>query len=181
MKQPCIDCGTPTTGTRCELHNTRHQRSVNRTAQIRRASNGRSPYDRGTYRTQAAAVRATATTCHICGEGPRPNDPWQADHVIPISKGGEVGPLAAAHRSCNISRANKLRAGKPDIAHTANKRKGDPARTNPQRPALRGNPAPPPLPPTPQHATHSDTPNHHPDETQTPAGDNPHPPQILYS
>jgi hypothetical protein len=128
MKQPCIDCGTPTVGTRCELHNTRHQRSVNRTAQIRRASNGRSPYNRGTYRTQAAAVRATATTCHICGEGPRPNDPWQADHVIPISKGGEVGPLAAAHRSCNISRANKLRAGKADIANATRKqtRRGTP-------------------------------------------------------
>jgi 5-methylcytosine-specific restriction endonuclease McrA len=122
MMKPCLDCGTPSDGSRCLQHAAKHNGEMNRRAQIKRASNGGHPYDRGTYRTQASIVRATATRCHICGEGPRVNDPWQADHVIPISKGGEYGPLAPAHRSCNISRANKLRAGKPDLATRTPKR-----------------------------------------------------------
>lgn len=61
-------------------------------------------------------MRATAKACWICGDGKRDNDPWQADHVIPVQNGGGEGPLLAAHRSCNIARANQLRAGKPDHA-----------------------------------------------------------------
>ena len=124
MWQPCIDCGKPSSGTRCQMHNVRHSRARDRSAQIRRASTGRRPYDDATYRAQAALVRSTASVCHICGGGARANDPWQADHVVPVKGGGGVGPLAAAHRSCNISRANKIRAGKPDPAFSYSKRTG---------------------------------------------------------
>jgi hypothetical protein len=41
----------------------------------------------------------------LCGGGARPNDPWQADHVIP---GDADSPLAPAHRSCNAARGNKV-------------------------------------------------------------------------
>jgi hypothetical protein len=44
--------------------------------------------------------------CWLCGEGARPNDPWQADHVDP---GNHHSQLLGAHRSCNIGRANKGR------------------------------------------------------------------------
>lgn len=77
-------------------------------AAIRKGRGGRPGYG-GQYRKQAAVIRATALRCWLCGEGPRPDDPWQADHVIPIAEGGAAGPLAPAHRSCNVSRANRKR------------------------------------------------------------------------
>jgi hypothetical protein len=178
MMKPCIDCGTPSHATRCPLHTGRHTRKVNRTAQIKR---GQSPYDQGDYRTRAKHVRATATICHICGQGPRPDDPWQADHVIPVSKGGEVGPLAAAHRSCNISRANKLRAGQPDIATPQTRRgRGTPHQPDQTNSDPAGNPTGPSHNSTRQPTTNTDTPNNDPDKTQMPAGDTPYPPNILY-
>lgn len=42
-------------------------------------------------------------TCHVCNVGYIPNDPWEVDHVKPISQGGtnHVGNLALTHASCN--------------------------------------------------------------------------------
>jgi hypothetical protein len=64
------------------------------------------PYS-GDYAKKAAEVRATTHVCWICGEGWRADDPWQADHV---DAGNPFSQLLGAHRSCNISRANKARA-----------------------------------------------------------------------
>lgn len=108
MKQPCLDCGRPTTGARCSLHRARHDRQRNRTASLRR-SNGEGanrPYD-GDYVKRAAEVRASTHRCWICGEGWRQEDPWQADHV---DAGNPFSQLLGAHRSCNIGRANKARS-----------------------------------------------------------------------
>jgi hypothetical protein len=58
----------------------------------------------GDYKARAKQVRDTAVLCHICKEGFRADDPWQADHLIP---GNPVSPLAPAHRSCNAKRGNK--------------------------------------------------------------------------
>jgi hypothetical protein len=59
---------------------------------------------RGDYPQRAATVRANATVCWLCGEGPRTGDPWQADHVTPGSPNSE---LRAAHESCNARRGNR--------------------------------------------------------------------------
>lgn len=109
MKKPCLDCGRPSDGTRCERHTASHNRHKNRVQSARRSSGGGAsrPYA-GDYRKRAAQVRAETVRCWICGEGGRPDDPWQADHVVP---GDPDSPLAGAHRSCNIARANKSRAG----------------------------------------------------------------------
>ena len=117
MKQPCLDCGRPADGSRCPEHATNFDRQRNLEATRRRRGQGGRPQYSGAHRKQGGRVRAQARECWICGGGPRPNDPWQADHVIPVAaKQGGGGVLAAAHRSCNIGRANKLRAGKPDPA-----------------------------------------------------------------
>ena len=110
MKQPCLECGRPTNGTRCSLHQVRHERQRNRTASIRRSNGGGAsrPYD-AEYRKAAAEVRATTLFCWICGKPAKPDDPWQADHVIP---GNRFSELRGAHRSCNIARANKGRSKK---------------------------------------------------------------------
>lgn len=121
MKKPCLNCGRVSDNTRCPKCHAAAQKQTNMKAAARQKNRGGSPYDKGQYRTQAKQVRANATKCHICKQGPKPNDPFQADHLIPIQQGGGAGPLAAAHRSCNIRRANKLRAHNPtDIANKTN-------------------------------------------------------------
>ena len=65
----CVVCGKPSySGPRCPKHAlpTRHRR----------------------YTKNALAVVQAATRCHLCGEGPRPDDPFVADHLIPRSLGG---------------------------------------------------------------------------------------------
>jgi 5-methylcytosine-specific restriction endonuclease McrA len=51
-----------------------------------------------------------ATYCYLCGDGPRPGDPFVADHVIPGALGGPdtLDNLAPAHRSCNGRKSAKL-------------------------------------------------------------------------
>lgn len=111
MKKPCIDCGTPTNGTRCPQHETRHRTKVNRTQTLTRRARGGRPQYSGAWAKQSAAIRNTATTCWLCGDGPRPDDPWQADHLLPAAiTGGAPGPALPAHRSCNIARSNKARS-----------------------------------------------------------------------
>lgn len=58
----------------------------------------------GDYKKRAKMVRDTAVLCHICREGFRLGDPWQADHILP---GNPLSPLAPAHASCNAKRGNK--------------------------------------------------------------------------
>jgi hypothetical protein len=82
-----------------------HQKEIeNSVDQIRRARKAQTGQYSGSYKRRAAAVRANASTCHICGLGAIAGDPWQADHLIP---GDPNSPLAAAHRSCNARRGNK--------------------------------------------------------------------------
>lgn len=58
---------------------------------------------RGDYTGRARIVRQTAERCWLCGEGPRADDPWTADHVNP---GDPTSELKAAHRSCNSRRGD---------------------------------------------------------------------------
>lgn len=100
VKRPCIDCGTLADGSRCPACQSRLN------ARMDAARKGKRDHYRGDYAKRAAAVRASATVCYWCLQGPRPNDPWQADHLFP---GEPQSPLVPAHRSCNIKRSNEAR------------------------------------------------------------------------
>ncbi len=117
IRQPCMDCGAPADGTRCPRHTAQHTQQKNR-LQTTRRQGGRG-YGPG-WKQRAALVRATATLCHICGQPARPNDPWQADHIIPVQHGGTNGPVAAAHRSCNIAKGNRTRHEQPNTTQSRN-------------------------------------------------------------
>ena len=98
------------------------ERVARRKAQTQRQQRhrGARPQYTGDYKQRAKAVRDNATICWLCGEGDRGRaDPWQADHLMPAAEHGGEGPLIAAHRSCNIARANRLRAKneRPDLSH----------------------------------------------------------------
>ena len=121
MRQPCLDCGTPSPASRCLACATGHRQQRDQVATARRKSMGGRPHYGASHRKQGEGVRATAVHCWLCGQGQRPNDPWQADHIIPAFQGGGGG-LAPAHRSCNIARSNQIRAGKPDPAIRAMQR-----------------------------------------------------------
>lgn len=70
------------------------------------------PNRSGTYTRTAKQVVANATRCHLCGGGPRADDPFVADHIVPRSLGGNDAAtnLLPAHRSCNGRRGNKTKA-----------------------------------------------------------------------
>jgi hypothetical protein len=100
--RPCLDCGELTrNSSRCDKHQKRIDDLMNaRRAAVKKDTGQYS----GDYKRRAKAVRDNATVCHLCGEGARHNDPWQADHLIPADPDS---PLAAAHASCNRQRGNK--------------------------------------------------------------------------
>jgi len=89
--RPCIECGQLSNTTRCKTCQ----------QQLDRERNATRAHYKGDYRKRAAQIRANASTCWICGGGPSPTDPWQADHV---NQGDPYSPLRAAHRSCNAAR-----------------------------------------------------------------------------
>lgn len=100
VRRICLGCGVPTLhGSRCEPC----QKLLDRAIEARRGSR---PHYEGDYKTRAAAVRAATTSCAICGGGPRPSDPWQADHVL---EGDPASPLQGVHRSCNIRKSKAIR------------------------------------------------------------------------
>jgi len=51
-------------------------------------------------------ARRDKWTCHWCEIGYLPNDPWEIDHVVPLSAGGtnHLTNLSLAHRSCNADK-----------------------------------------------------------------------------
>jgi hypothetical protein len=102
FNKACLDCGTLSPNGYCD--NCRRRREQARTADPIRKAHKAEMYG-SRYRKLARALKATATTCHLCGQGYRPDDPWEADHLYPEM--GADSPLAPAHRSCNQSRGNK--------------------------------------------------------------------------
>lgn len=101
-KMPCLVCKKLTNGSsRCEAHQKMWDDQAEAKRRARKQATGQ--YS-GDYKARARMVRENAYVCHLCNEGPRLNDPWQADHIVP---GDPTSLLAAAHRSCNARRGNK--------------------------------------------------------------------------
>jgi hypothetical protein len=97
---PCLNCGQLTTGpSRCPQCQTNHETKRANQREPR-------PHYGNEYQKLARQIRDNAEYCWICGGTARAGDPWQADHVIPRDP---ASPLAPAHRSCNIRRANQAR------------------------------------------------------------------------
>ena len=79
----------------------RDQREAQRQADRRR---GRTLYASNEYKKAAAAIKATATHCHLCGQAFQNRNEITADH---LRAGDPTSPLAPAHRKCNSSRGNR--------------------------------------------------------------------------
>ena len=101
--KPCRICGVLSPEPLCEPHRAQAKAIHEARRSQRKATTGQ--YG-GDYARRARAVRENAIACHLCGEGKKENDPFEADHVIPASS-GDTGQLLPAHRSCNRRRSNK--------------------------------------------------------------------------
>lgn len=97
---PCMDCGEPTSSVRCKRC-------------CERLRSGRP------WRRVQQLVFAEESHCWICGayvdQALHAEHPWSrtVDHLIQLRDGGEALDRAncrLAHRGCNTTRANKLRA-----------------------------------------------------------------------
>lgn len=76
-----------------------------RDAAARRARHANAPVIERISR--AALWERDGGRCHICGKKCDPNN-WHADHLVPLSKGGEhtMRNLAVSHPVCNLRRHN---------------------------------------------------------------------------
>jgi hypothetical protein len=101
--KPCRICGVLSPDAICPPHQAQAKQVHEARRAIRKAQTGQ--YG-GDYAKRARAVRQAAVLCHLCGEGKKENDPFEADHVIPASS-GDSASLLPAHRSCNRRRSNK--------------------------------------------------------------------------
>ncbi len=106
VMRPCSGCSAliPKHLIRCEQ--CAYEKRMRDTLRERMRVRDRPHYEGG-YRKRAKQVRDAAEVCWICNEPARPNDPWQADHVVPRDVDPET-LLLPVHRSCNIYRAAKL-------------------------------------------------------------------------
>lgn len=101
---PCLTCGQLSRGSYCPTHQAvLDQQHEQRRKQIKKTTKQYS----GAYTRLSKIVRAMATECAICKLGAIPNDPWQADHLVPASEVYSLEQLRAVHASCNRLRGNK--------------------------------------------------------------------------
>ena len=98
--RPCLTCGVLSPQSYCPDHRRKTQPSKS----PRRKAKKQFLYG-GNYKQKAKLVTTPGGVCHLCGEGERGGDPWEADHIYPEL--GHHSPLAKAHRSCNRKRGNK--------------------------------------------------------------------------
>ena len=106
FRRPCIECGQlgEPGYSRCPQHQTQiEQKMADRRRQVKQNTQQYT----GPYNRLAKIIRQTATICHLCGQGPKPNDPWEADHLNPGTPVTQLADLAPAHRTCNQNRSNK--------------------------------------------------------------------------
>jgi hypothetical protein len=101
--KPCRVCGVLSPEPLCPPHQAQAKEVHEARRRIRKAQTGQ--YG-GDYYRRAREVRENAILCHLCGEGKKEGDPFEADHVIP-AEAGNLAILLPAHRSCNRRRSNK--------------------------------------------------------------------------
>ena len=110
--KPCLDCGTPSTGTRCKSCADTHRRATRNDYQRRARANGRIPssstqqgYD-SKWRRLSEQARRLQPFCVDCGRV----DDLQADHSPEAWRRRDKGlpirlkDIDVVCRSCNVAR-----------------------------------------------------------------------------
>ena len=103
LLRPCLTCGRPCRGPRCDLH----QLPIRKQGQQGRVK--RTWPER--LRRRAAVeehVREVGWICPGWGRPPHPSEDLTADHVIAQAIGGAEGPLQVLCRSCNGRKAARF-------------------------------------------------------------------------
>lgn len=82
--RPCLDCGAPSNGPRCPVHQAQQRAKYGHAHQLERAQ-------------WAPLVAAGGLTCPLCGGRIEPGTSWDLGHVPP--------PTRPQHARCNRSAA----------------------------------------------------------------------------
>jgi hypothetical protein len=89
--KPCLECGLPTTASRCDAHDLNKNRTHSRTT----AQRG---YGYAHARARVELARTLPAPCIYCGHAIQPWQPWHAAHRI--DRHPEFG-YGVAHGLCN--------------------------------------------------------------------------------
>ena len=102
MLRPCLTCGTPTPKTRCPLHTSEKER----TRPSRRVL-GR--YDTRYLKLREIVLREQPW-CTECLAPDTEGNPLQADHVVPLQRGGKNvrSNMQTLCRACNAAKRDRL-------------------------------------------------------------------------
>src|SRR5688572_18471246 len=105
----CLEpgCPTPTSRTRCTLHERLRQR--------RRGTPAERGYD-GRYQRARKALLAVADLCAWCGLPPRRDDPLTADHVVPLALGAAPTAISWPRTGAATARTANVRRGSLRVA-----------------------------------------------------------------
>lgn len=80
-----------------------HKRARQQEYNARRGSSTAQGYDGEHRALRAQAIAERGEVCEDCGEGPRPNDPIEADHIVALKDGGAraLENIRLRHKSCH--------------------------------------------------------------------------------
>lgn len=100
MLKPCLDCGEPSEGTRCDEH---------RRAQVRDRSRARTRRtDTARWKRLSRRLRKLSPFCEFCGA----TDTLSVDHIIPVSQRPDleyvIDNCRILCRSCNSARGDRV-------------------------------------------------------------------------
>ena len=87
--RPCLTCGTPSDGPRCDQHRIPNRSNWERLRRLETVD---------AYRMQYG------DWCPGYANPPHPATDLTADHITPRSQGGETGPLRVLCMTCNARR-----------------------------------------------------------------------------
>lgn len=94
IKKACIVCGVPTANKapRCDRHPVKRSPSSKATSR---------------YAHKKERKKLLGQPCAICGLPIDPSD-LHADHIVPVSSGGEYRGLQATHSECNLRKGSRM-------------------------------------------------------------------------
>ena len=102
--RPCLDCGTPTRGTRCAPCQARSD-NKRYTARGTTAQRGLA----GAHARTSQRYKTLKLPCAICGEHGTTENPITAGHIVPRTRGGTSHPsnYQPECRRCNSSKQDR--------------------------------------------------------------------------
>ena len=111
--RPCLDCGKPARGNRCELHRRSQRDAMNRPTAAARGYD--SAWRKVVREVVTNHVLTHGWTCPGYGRAPHPATDLSGDHVISLADGGQstAANVRILCRQCNSRKGRRSGIGTP--------------------------------------------------------------------